>query len=60
MLHLQRTWLDEGWFSILVATQQVLLWMKLVRCGAPDCWACTHSTRKTAQVAAGGLSVQQI
>lgn len=49
VLHLQRTWLDEGWFSILVATQQVLLWMKLVRCGAPDCWACTHSTRKRRQ-----------
>jgi hypothetical protein len=37
VLHLQRTWLDEGWFSILIATQQVLLWMKLVRAGAPDC-----------------------
>lgn len=30
VLHLQRTFVDEGWFSVLVATQQVLLWMKLV------------------------------
>lgn len=30
VLHLQRTFVDEGWFSVLVATQQVLLWIKLV------------------------------
>lgn len=30
MLHMQRTFVDEGWFSVLVASQQVLLWMKLV------------------------------
>lgn len=30
VLHLQRSFVDEGWFSVLVATQQVLLWIKLV------------------------------
>jgi hypothetical protein len=30
VLHVQRTFVDEGWFSVLVASQQVLLWMKLV------------------------------
>lgn len=30
VLHMQRTFVDEGWFSVLVASQQVLLWMKLV------------------------------
>jgi hypothetical protein len=35
VLHVQRTFVDEGWFSVLVASQQVLLWMKLVstQCG---------------------------
>jgi hypothetical protein len=28
VLHLQRTFVDESWFSVLVATQQVLLWVK--------------------------------
>jgi hypothetical protein len=43
VLHLQRTFVDEGWFSVLVATQQVLLWIKLVRasCNAP--WSCTRT-----------------
>lgn len=31
VLHAQRSFVDEGWFSVMVATQQVLLWMKLVR-----------------------------
>ena len=35
VLHLQRSFVDEGWFSVLVATQQVLLWIKLVR---RHCW----------------------
>lgn len=30
VLHIQRTFVDEGWFSVMVASQQVLLWMKLV------------------------------
>eukprot|EP00879_Flechtneria_rotunda_P030709 GHRR01033380.1.p1 GENE.GHRR01033380.1~~GHRR01033380.1.p1 ORF type:complete len:313 (+),score=66.53 GHRR01033380.1:359-1297(+) len=29
VLHIQRDFLDEGWFSVLVATQHVLMWTKL-------------------------------
>jgi hypothetical protein len=29
VLHLRREGLDEGWFSVLVATQNVLMWAKL-------------------------------
>lgn len=41
VLHLQRTFVDEGWFSVLVATQQVLLWIKLVR-DSCSCSALPH------------------
>lgn len=29
VLHLQRDYVDEGWFSVLVACQHVLMWTKL-------------------------------
>eukprot|EP00775_Hariotina_reticulata_P003763 gene3763-4022_t len=29
VLHLQRDYVDEGWFSVLVASQHVLMWTKL-------------------------------
>lgn len=41
VLHLQRKFVDEGFFSVLVATQQVLLWIKLVSAGA----LCQHLKR---------------
>ena len=25
-LHLQREYVDEGWFSVMIATQHVLMW----------------------------------
>ncbi len=29
VLHLQRQYVNEGWFSVLVATQTVFMWSKL-------------------------------
>jgi hypothetical protein len=29
VVHLQRTFVDEGWFSVMVASQHVLMWTKL-------------------------------
>ena len=29
VLHIQREFVDEGWFSVLIATQNVLMWSKL-------------------------------
>lgn len=28
-LHVQRVYVDEGWFSVMIATQHVLMWTKL-------------------------------
>lgn len=28
-LHFQREYVDEGWFSVMIATQHVLMWSKL-------------------------------
>ena len=28
VLHVQREFMDEGWFSVMLATQHVLMWTK--------------------------------
>jgi hypothetical protein len=30
VVHLQREYVDEGWFSVMIATQHVLMWWAAV------------------------------